>query len=480
MRTSTTRRFGPGFKLLLGLIVLVAVLAGLLSLFGWGPSPEVEIRPAVAGIGQRSQVTITVREPARGVAGLRAVLRQNDREEELAKETLKTRPLWMVWADRTPERRLTLELGKKKQPWLTNGKATLRVEATRAGGALRHPDPVVQELELPVRVTPPALALLSTQTYAAQGGSEAVVYHVDEAAKRHGVEVGRYFFPGAPLPGRLGEFFVIFGIPYDLETPDSIRLVAEDALDNQARLSFVERWTPRPIGSAEITLTAPFLQKVVPEIAAHRPDVQTSDDLLASYLKINGELRRKNDEELLELGKKSRPEFFWNQAFLPFPSGQVMERFAARRTYHYGDQVVDHQTHLGFDLASTQHAPVPAANRGEVLWADYFGIYGNTVILDHGYGLMSLYAHLSSIDVKAGQTVERGQRLGLSGTTGLAGGDHLHFATLVRGLPVTPVEWWDGHWIQDRIARKLGSALPFARGSAPVAPVTPAAAPSHP
>ena len=422
---------------------------------------------------------MAVREPRRGVAGLRVVLSQNGREEVLAQETFAARPLWKVWGERTPERQLEVELGKKKQPWLQNGEAVLRVEAARPGGALRHPGPVVKELRLPVRVFPPALNLLSTQTYAAQGGSEAVVYHVDKAAVRHGVEAGKYFFPGAPLPGRDGEFFVIFGIPYDLETADSIKLLAEDALGNQARLGFVERWTPRPVAHADIKLDDPFLQKVVPEISSHRPDVAATDDLLATYLKINGELRRKNDQELLALGAKSRPEFLWNQAFLPFPGGQVMERFAARRTYYYGDKEVDHQTHLGFDLASTQHAPVPAANRGVVMLADYFGIYGNTVILDHGYGLMSLYAHLSSIDVKAGQTVERGQKVGLSGATGLAGGDHLHFATLIRGVPVTPVEWWDPHWIQDRVARKLGSALPFGRQGA-AAPAAPTPAPAAP
>ena len=473
----TTRRMGPGLRLLLLLIVLVVAVAGVISLFGWGPSPTVDVNTAAPGIGQRIKVAVSAREPRRGLAGLRVVLSQNGKEEVLAQESFTARPLWKVWGERTPERRVELELGKKKQPWLQNGEAVLRVEAARAGGMLRHPGPVVQELKLPVRISPPALNLLSTQTYAAQGGSEAVVYHVDKAATRHGVEAGRHFFPGAPLPGRDGEFFVIFGIPYDTETPDAIKLVAEDALGNQARLGFVERWTPRPVGKADIKLNDAFLQKVVPEISSHRPDVAATDDLLATYLEINGKLRRKNDQELLELGAKSRPEFLWNQAFLPFPNGQVMERFAARRTYYYGDKEVDHQTHLGFDLASTQHAVVPAANRGLVMLADYFGIYGNTVILDHGHGLMSLYAHLSSIDVKPGQTVERGQRVGLSGATGLAGGDHLHFATLIRGVPVTPVEWWDPHWIQDRVARKLGGALPFGRpGAAPAAPAVAAAA----
>jgi hypothetical protein len=469
---------GPGLKLLLILIVVVVAVVGVISLFGWGPAPKVEVHAARPGIGQRTPVTVVVREPTRGVAGVKVVLRQNGREEVLADETLAARPLWKFWGARTPERRLEVELGKKKQPWLANGQATLHVEAARPGGALRHPGPVVQDLQLPVRVLPPALNLLSTQTYAAQGGSEAVVYHVDEAAVRHGVEAGKYFFPGAPLPGHAGEYFVIFGIPYDMETPDPIKLVAEDALGNQARLGFIERWTPRPVGHADIELTDTFLQKVVPEISSHRPDVAATDNLLATYLEINGKLRHKNDEELLALGAKSRPEFLWTQAFLPFPNGQVMEKFAARRTYHYNHKDVDQQTHLGFDLASTQRAPVPAANRGIVLWAAYFGIYGNCVILDHGYGLMSLYAHLSSVEVKPGQTVERGQRLGLSGSTGLAGGDHLHFATLIRGLPVTPVEWWDPHWIQDRIARKLDGALPFARQGGAAAPSAASPAPA--
>ena len=77
------------------------------------------------------------------------------------------------------------------------------------------------------------------------------------------------------------------------------------------------------------------------------------------------------------------------------------------------------------------------------------------MIIDHGMGVQSLYGHLSSIGVKAGQMVEKEKELGRSGMTGLAGGDHLHFTMLVNGQMVNPVEWWDAHWIQDRILRKL-------------------------
>jgi murein DD-endopeptidase MepM/ murein hydrolase activator NlpD len=126
-----------------------------------------------------------------------------------------------------------------------------------------------------------------------------------------------------------------------------------------------------------------------------------------------------------------------------------------RRTYVYKGKVIDRQVHLGLDLASTARAPVPAANAGVVKFADDLGIYGRTVLVDHGQGLFSLYSHLSSFSVAAGDAVGRGQVLASSGQTGMAGGDHLHFSILVGGEFVNPVEWLDGHWIADNIENKL-------------------------
>ena len=119
---------------------------------------------------------------------------------------------------------------------------------------------------------------------------------------------------------------------------------------------------------------------------------------------------------------------------------------------------MDQQVHLGFDLAVTQKIPVLAGNDGKVVYADYLGIYGNCVIIDHGMGVQSLYGHLSSIEVKAGDLVKKDQQIGRSGMTGLAGGDHLHFSIQVHGHPVNPVEWWDPHWIEDRVLRKIREA----------------------
>src|SRR5690606_39933154 len=109
--------------------------------------------------------------------------------------------------------------------------------------------------------------------------------------------------------------------------------------------------------------------------------------------------------------------------FRQMTNSAVEAGFADARTYTYEGKEIDRQTHLGFDLASLSQAPIEAANRGTVVFAGYLGIYGNCVILDHGLGLQSLYAHMSGIDAAEGQTVEKDAVLGRSGVTGLAGGD---------------------------------------------------------
>jgi murein DD-endopeptidase MepM/ murein hydrolase activator NlpD len=105
----------------------------------------------------------------------------------------------------------------------------------------------------------------------------------------------------------------------------------------------------------------------------------------------------------------------------------------------------------------TKRYPVEAANSGVVSFVGDLGIYGNTVIIDHGLGLSTLYGHLSSVDVKEGDTIKPQQIIGKTGETGLAVGDHLHFATLLQGIPVLPKEWWDAKWIKDNIQPKLDS-----------------------
>ena len=104
---------------------------------------------------------------------------------------------------------------------------------------------------------------------------------------------------------------------------------------------------------------------------------------------------------------------------------------------------------------SPSNYPVEAANSGTVAFVGDLGIYGNTVILDHGLGLFTLYSHLSSIDVKVGDPIKQRQIIGKTGETGLAAGDHLHYGVYLNGVAILPVEWWDQKWINDNIQPKL-------------------------
>jgi murein DD-endopeptidase MepM/ murein hydrolase activator NlpD len=282
------------------------------------------------------------------------------------------------------------------------------------------------------------------------------------------VLVGDVEYPGFPAAGATIEGVQIkdpairvafFALLYDQDVNTPMRVFARDPAGNTARADFDHRTFPKPFKKSRIPLDDKLLERVVPAILEGTTEIKPEGDTLAKFLAINGDLRRRNAEKIASFAKQTSPQMLWRGVvFHPFKNNAVESAFADQRTYLYQGKEVDRQVHLGFDLASLAGSPVLAGNRGKVLFADELGIYGNCVIIDHGMGVQSLYAHLSSIEVQAGQDVEKEQTLGRSGMTGLAGGDHLHFTMLVNGRMVNPVEWWDSHWIEDRLLRKLRSA----------------------
>ena len=450
------------FKLVVLVFVVFLIALGGLASFRTGGIPTLTLTPDVPGLGRKTPVRVAAAVSGRGLSRVRLEVVQEDRVQVVAEKVYLPRSAWDFWGPLTERAEIRAEVGADNVPGLKAGEAVLRAVADRPGTWLLHPRAVVQELKVPVRLSPPALSVTSAQHYVAQGGAEAVVYRVGASSVRDGVRAGEWFFPGYPLPGGGPEDRVaLFAVPYDLGDGLSARLVAEDEVENRAEVAFIDKFFAKPFGKDLIRVDDAFMSKVVPEIRAKTPDLSDRGSLLENYLAINREVRAQNAKSLIEFAGQSQPHFLWREVFLPMPNGKVMSAFADRRTYVYEGKEVDQQFHLGFDLASVQRAPVPAGNAGIVMLARYFGIYGNAVLVDHGYGLMTLYAHLSSIDVVVGQEVARGQSLGQTGATGLAGGDHLHFTTLLHGLPVNPNEWWDAHWIEDRLVRKLGAALPF-------------------
>jgi len=437
--------------------LLAVLLAGGLWLsLRVGAMPEIELRSDLSGIGPRTLVTAVAREPRRGPQRMTVELVQADRVIALADAEYETAEPWRLWGGPPAERTVEVAVGSTVTEGLESGEATLRVSVWRAPTWLRHPGPAVREIPLAVRLTPPPVQVLSSQHYPTRGGSEAVVYRVDASAVRHGVEAGEAFFPGYPLPGgQPGDSFALFAVPYDADDEMALHLVAVDDVGNRTQRAFVDRLRPSDERHDTIEVSDEFIQRVAPEIEAQTPGLDSSRPLVERYVAINSELRVSNRRAIAALAEKSEPRFLWSGTFMSLPNGQVMARFGDRRTYLYDGQPVDQQDHLGYDLASVKRAPVPAANAGVVAMAQFLGIYGNVVVIDHGYGLMSLYGHLSSFEVAPGDRVERGQTIGHTGRTGLAGGDHLHFGVFLHGVATDPVEWLDADWIRNRILAKL-------------------------
>jgi murein DD-endopeptidase MepM/ murein hydrolase activator NlpD len=441
---------------LLIIVVLAALAAGAVFIAaGQGAPPALAIEKPEKLVGQSGALEVTAAAPSAVFTTLNITLEQNDR----------TYPLFSLenQADATvttEENRLRISrpIGKQSLGELRPGPARLVVTATRPSLFNLRQLTSSATKDIQVKLDPPTIFVMSTHHYVNHGGSEMVVYRVFPPDSDSGVRVGNLEYRGFPVPGSVNPelrmaFFALLH-EQDIKTP--IVAFARDEVGNEVRTAFVDTVFAKPFRRSRIALDDRFLQRVVPEILQRSPDLAApANDLPAAFLKINGELRRLNAQQIEDLARKTSQSRQWQGPFVQLGNSQVEASFADHRTYLYQTKEVDNQVHLGFDLAVTAAVPVIAANSGTVLHASWLGIYGNCVIVDHGMGVASLYGHLSSIDVKPGDTVEKGHVLGRSGMTGLAGGDHLHFTMLVGGRPVNPVEWWDSHWIDDRVERKL-------------------------
>jgi murein DD-endopeptidase MepM/ murein hydrolase activator NlpD len=445
--TSETR--GVGKIKLIALLVVLAAVAHVLYYGLTGGVPAIQLAPELKGIGQSTMVNVTVSD-RRGLRGFQAALEQDGQMIPLVSELYGSR--WTLFNDGPTELLRDLELGTEHQEALHDGNATLHIRATNrkwfAGeGTLDYP--------LVVRTRPPTIEVLSGLLYVNQGGSEMALYRVSESAVESGVQVGKYFFPGFPMAGASGDRIALFGFPHDVGVETKAQVVARDDAGNQASANFPHQVTAKRFRSRDIQIDDGFLQAVVPAILANTPEVKDQGDLLKNFLELNGTLREKNRAQIAAVAKQTAPRMLWEGPFLQLANSAVESQFADYRSYIYQGEKVDEQTHLGFDLATVQHDSVKASNAGVVAFAEYLGIFGNSVILDHGLGLQTLYSHLSSFAVKPGDEVKKGQEIGKSGSTGMAGGDHLHFTTLLNGVEVNPVEWWDPLWIRQHILEKL-------------------------
>ena len=459
---------------LFGLLVLATLAFGVMYVIaGRSAPPTLAIGKPERFVGQSGDLDVTAEAPKARFTALTVALEQNGKSTPL----FKLGEAGSVVDASNPNRlRISKPIGKRDFPELQQGPARIVVNATRPSFLNLRQLTSSASKDFQVRLEPPRITVVSTKHYVNHGGSELVVYKVTPADVASGVRVGDIEYKGFPIEGAGdGVRAAFFALLHDQPLNARIQAFARDEAGNESKASFVDNVFEKPFKNSRIILDDKFIDRVVPEILEHSPELKIATpaagtpEMLQAFLKINGELRKINADQIAALAAKTSPSRIWDGPFVQLGNSQVEARFADHRTYVYGGKEVDQQVHLGFDLAVTEHVPVHAANTGVVVNANWLGIYGNCVVIDHGMGVQTLYGHLMSFDVKVGDKVERGQQVGRSDSTGLAGGDHLHFTQLVGGRMVNPVEWWDPHWIADRIDRKLRDAGQSAGNSTPAA-----------
>ncbi len=422
------------------LVILIAVPVGILYSISSHSTLTFPHPPTVISVD--TPMTVRVANP-HGVRHVIVTLEQNGASTRLL-QTQSPASRFLFWRRTHGPQEVTFTAGKKEAPNLQEGKARLMVEA-ESNDLKAATDTISADVNVILR--PPGVTADSTQHYINQGGSEMVLLTPSGYWTEAGVRVGANIFGSFPGPG--GQQLALFAFPWDTP-PGTAPIAFATNGGSEATAHFWFKIFPKKFRARDLVIDDKFLDKVVNQI-----EPGGSGDLLARFLKINGKLRVENNRTLADLRKKTEPKFLWTQSFLQLANSKVESEFADVRSYIYNGKKVDQQVHLGFDLAVSAHTPVVASNDGRVVWAAPLGIYGNCIVVDHGYTLQSIYGHLSEIGVKEGEMVKRGQVMGKSGSTGLAGGDHLHFSMQVGGVQVNPVEWWDEHWIKDHIQNRL-------------------------
>ena len=416
------------------------ILVAIAGVFTRSATPVVDVPSSITTLGQATPVTVQVHDP-RGVRKITAMVEQNGASYAVGATTQTSKATDSNW---------TFTAGVKAAPQLKDGAAKLIVEAT-SNDLLGNKARVERDVTVVTR--PPSLSVDSDQHYLYLGMADLGTFDVSGGWTAAGVRVGDQTYRSWPMPGGKPGLFSLFAFAWNMPPGTAPVVYASVGAGNDVTSPMVFQFPKKEqphYTTHDLQVSDAFMQKVVNEL-----DPNGSGDPVARFVKINSEMRRANNKTLADLRFKTAEKFLWSQPFARQTHSQAEATFADLRNYIYHGKKIDQQVHLGYDLAVTQHVGVEASNDGQIVYAAPLGIYGNCVVVDHGYGLQTIYGHMSQIDVHVGDTVKRGQVMGRSGMTGMAGGDHIHFAMQLDGVQIDPKEWWDPHWIHDHIARRV-------------------------
>jgi murein DD-endopeptidase MepM/ murein hydrolase activator NlpD len=435
------------------ILIVLIVLAWFVFRVFEGEKPKISLQPFPEFLSEDQQFTLDVSDMKRGLKRLEVTLTQGGRKVDVLKKSF----LFSGFFNREGTRSYHTESSiDPSELNLAQGRVDLNVKvwdhSRRSGG---DGNLSIVQHKMVIDTIPPAIRAMSRNHYINTGGTGLVVYQTSSDSVESGVFVNDRFFKGYPAheSSQDGYHVCYFAVPPDTRSNPQIYLWTEDRAGNNSKTSFYFHVRRKNFRTEKLTISDRFLNRVLPYFSFY--SFASTDSDVDKFLEINQKLRKENAQTYYNMRTETAPTKLWEGKWMRLKNAANMAGYGDRRKYYYNRKKIDNQVHMGVDLASLANSEVPAANSGRVIFADRLGIYGNTVVVDHGQGLASTYSHLNKIDVQVGQELKKGETLGLTGQTGLAGGDHLHFGVLVNGTFVNPIEWWDPHWIQDNITRKL-------------------------
>ena len=443
-------------RLWIGLAAAVVILLPLLVMLGQrmeGTLPQVQLDSASPAVGVAHELSGTVADNDSGIRKIWIGLYKDGKEAVLFEKSFGGSVFWGESDTRAETFKVTIAPEKLG---FTDGEALLRIVARDySWRGWFNGNRTYIEKTITIDTRPPQIEILTGAHNVSPGGSGLVIYRLSEDCAHNGVTVGENFFPGHASKGYPADVrLAFFALAHNQRAGTTIFVQASDSAGNLSKRGFRHYIKKKRFRQDRINISDGFLRSKTPEFSMLVPGsgAMATVDM---FLKVNRDVRRQNSEAITRVTARTEARKLWEGRFLRLRNAAPRAGFADRRTYRYKGKDIDRQVHMGIDLASVKQSPVPAANTGRVVFAGSLGIYGNTIIIDHGLGLFSLYAHLSSFNRDEGQAVTRGDIIGRTGSSGMAGGDHLHFGMLVHNTFVNPIEWWDERWIEHNISSKL-------------------------
>jgi murein DD-endopeptidase MepM/ murein hydrolase activator NlpD len=447
------------FFFVLILAIVIPALFGLVHKFE-GQKPVIDINLPSLYLKKSYEMSLDIADNKTGLRKIVVSIMQQGKEKILLEKKYESSTLLGIFTGSNKNKDSFIIPVQSWKYGFTDGDAIIRVMVSDYSWRGWNKGNISYiEKKVIIDSKPPKVEILTKRHNIERGGSALVIYKLFEKNVKTGVIVGDNYFPGhAGLFKNENIYTAFFALNYKQGPGVKISVVAEDMAGNISKRGFYHYIRDKNFKTDILNISNNFLDQKIPDFDIGDKEGSFLGDknpLLKKFLFINDVVRENNVQKVLNAQKITESEKYWDGRFLRLKGSARRAGFADHRIYKYKGNKIDKAVHLGVDLASTQKASVHAANSGRVILAAFVGIFGNTVIIDHGFGLASLYSHMSEISIKEGDMVKKGDDLGSTGLTGLAGGDHLHFSMIVHNVFVNPLEWWDKSWIKNNITSKI-------------------------